>query len=619
MNRVRLTTAAALVRFLMQQRLRRDGCEHRLIEGFAAIFGHGNVAGLGQALDEHGGALPCLQPKNEQAMVHLAIAWAKTRHRLGTWACTTSVGPGATNLVTGAATATIDRLPVLLLPGDVFASRAPAPVLQQLEHRHSMDTSVNDCLRPVSRYWDRIQRPEQLLQALPEAVRVLAAPVETGAVTLCLPEDVQVEAWDWPVHFFEPRVHDVPRPRCGESELRRAVEAIRAARRPLLVAGGGVHYSEAWRSLQALVEQAGIPVGMTQAGKGALLDAHPWCLGGIGVTGTAAANQLARRADLVIAVGTRLGDFTTASKTLFEADGVRFVSIQIDPYDAAKHGALALVGDARAVLDDLRAALAGCRTDPDYEREVLAARGAWEAQRTAILAPAPRPGRRLLQSEVLRILNEELGAEATVVHAAGGLPGDLHKLWHCRAHDDYHAEYGYSCMGYEIAGALGVKLAAPERDVYALVGDGSYLMMHSEIVTSLQENAKLVIVLFDNGGYQCIHGLQHACGGRSFGNEFRRRDHGGLHGGLLEVDFAANARSLGAAAYRADDEAGLRAALAGARRETRTTLVHVPVEAQPVPGTAWWDVPVAEVSEHEAVRQARARWHEARARQRFYW
>ena len=622
MSPVRLTMAGALVRFLRQQYVRRDGVEHRLVHAVAGIFGHGNVAGFGQALEEHGGAdLPYIQPKNEQAMVHLAVAFAKARLRMGTIACTTSVGPGATNMVTGAATATINRLPVLLLPGDVFAGRAPAPVLQQLEHRHSMDTSVNDCLRPVSRYWDRIQRPEQLLQALPEAMRVLSSPVETGAVTLCLPEDVQAEACDYPAHFFEKRVYAVPRPRCGRDEIESAAAILRAAGRPFLVAGGGVHYSDATASLAAFVDALGVPVGVTQAGKGALLDAHPWCLGGVGATGTAAANDMARQADVVIAVGTRLGDFTTASKSLFQHPDVRFLGIQIDPHDAHQHGALPLCGDARATLDDLRAALAGHRTGAGYESEVRAAKEAWEQRRGELVRPrraAPGP---LLQAEVIRILNEHVGTQATVVHAAGGLPGDLHKLWQCRDRRDYHAEYGTSCMGYEIAGALGVKPACPERDVYALVGNGSYLMLHTELVTALQEGAKITVVLVDNGGYQCIHALQRACGGQSFGNESRRRDgeRGRLDGELLRIDFVQNARSLGAAAYHADSEEALRAALEAARREPRATLIHVPVEPSPLPGYAWWDVPVAEVSEQPAVQEARWRWLEARRQQRFYY
>ena len=624
--------AAALVQFLKRQYVERDGAEHRLIRGVAGIFGHGNVAGLGQALEEHGGSeLPFYQPKNEQGMVHMAVAFAKARKRLGTLACTTSVGPGATNMVTGAATATINRLPVLLLAGDIFANRIPAPVLQQLENPHSMDTSVNDCFRPVSRYWDRIQRPEQILQALPEAMRVLASPVETGAVTICLPEDVQAEAYDYPANFFEKKLYQVGRPRCGSAELRDAAERVRAARRPFLVAGGGVHYSEASEALARFVERTGIPVGVTQAGKGTLPDAHACCLGAIGATGTSAANRIARDADLVLLVGTRLSDFTTASKTLFQHAGVRFVSIQINPFDAHKHGALPLVGDARVVLQDLQAALGDFAIAPEYAAEIAAARAGWERQYRDIVHPvapalavgaqaAPGP-RRLLQSEVIRIVNEHAGPDTTVVHAAGGLPGDLHKLWRSRHPDDYHSEYGYSCMGYEIAGALGVKLARPEREVYALVGDGSYLMLHTELVTSLQEDLKIVVVLLDNGGYQCIHGLQRSCGGRGFGNEFRRRrpDTQRLDGDFLSIDFARNARSLGAAAFRVETEPELVQALAVARAESRSVLLHVLVEPSAVPGFAWWDVPVAEVSDTPAVQEERRRYEAARRQRVFYY
>jgi 3D-(3,5/4)-trihydroxycyclohexane-1,2-dione acylhydrolase (decyclizing) len=617
-----MSMAAAIVHFLKQQYVERDGMEHRLIRGVAGIVGHGNVAGLGQALEEHGGTdLPFHQPKNEQAMVHMAAAFAKACGRLGTLACTTSVGPGATNMVTGAATATINRLPVLLLPGDIFANRLPAPVLQQLEHPQSMDISVNDCFRPVSRYWDRMQRPEQILQALPEAMRVLASPVDTGAVTLCLPEDVQAEAWDYPENFFAKKVYRIPRPQCDPAALRSAAERIRNASRPLIVAGGGVHYADATTALARLVEQTRIPVGVTQAGKGALPDSHPGCLGAIGATGTSAANQVAHDADVVILLGTRLSDFTTASKTLFQHPDVGFVSIQINPFDAHKHGALPLVGDARTVLEALATALAGFAVGTWYVAQTAKVRSEWGRHHHEIVHPNGSGPRKLLQSEVIRIVNENVTDDATVVHAAGGLPGDLHKLWMSRSAHDYHSEYGYSCMGYEIAGALGVKLAHPEREVYAFVGDGSYLMLHTELVTSLQEDLKITIVLIDNGGYQCIHGLQQACGGRSFGNEFRRRDGSStrLDGEILEIDFAANARSLGAKAWRAETESGLVQALEAARRETRSGLIHVPVDSAPVPGFAWWDVPMAEDSSVESVLEQRREYEEARGKRTFYY
>jgi 3D-(3,5/4)-trihydroxycyclohexane-1,2-dione acylhydrolase (decyclizing) len=481
-----------------------------------------------------------------------------------------------------------------------------------------MDTSVNDCFRPVSRYWDRIQRPEQILQALPEAMRVLASPVETGAVTICLPEDVQAEAFDVPEQFFAKKVYDVGRPPADPAAIREVAALIQAARRPLLIAGGGVHYSDACAELAAFAARTGIPVCVTQAGKGALLDDDAQCLGAVGVTGTSAANAIAATADLVIAIGTRLSDFTTASKTLFQNEHVRFVSVQINPFDAHKHGALPLVGDARTILAQLGAALVAYRVSDDHARSIAAARGTWHAARAAIHATDSATG--LRQSDVIRIVNEHVGPDATIVHAAGGLPGDLHKLWWSASPNQVHSEYGYSCMGYEIAGALGVKLAQPDRDVYALLGDGSYLMLHTEILTAIQEQLKIVIVLLDNGGYQCIHRLQRACGGASFGNEFRSRNGNGHAGELLAVDFVANARSLGAAAYRAVSESELVSALDAARREPRTTLIHVPVHASSnIPGYAWWDVPMAEASDQPDVAAARQEYERARRKQVFYY
>ncbi|HVU34116.1 MAG TPA: thiamine pyrophosphate-binding protein, partial [Opitutaceae bacterium] len=449
-NTVTLNMAAALARFLSAQYIARDGVEHRLINGVWGIFGHGNVTGLGQAIEEFGGrTLPYYQPKTEQAMVHAAIAFAKSRRRLGTFACTSSIGPGATNMLTGAATATINRLPVLLLPGDIFANRRPGPVLQQLEYPASHDVSVNDCFRPVSKYWDRINRPEQILTALPEAMRVLADPAETGAVTIALPEDVQAESCAYPRHFFAKRVYTVERPGASAESLRVAVAHIRAARRPLVIAGGGVHYSDACDALARLASATGLPVGVTQAGKGALLDDHPACLGGIGVTGTEAANRIALEADLVIGVGTRLSDFTTASKTQFQNPRVRFIGVNLNAADARKHGALPLVGDARTILAQLGRALAGWRVPAAAGAAVRRARADWDRTRAALVAP--RPGVPLTQAQVIEEVNRACGPDGTVVHAAGGLPGDVHKLWRSRAHDDYHSEYGYSCMGYEIA------------------------------------------------------------------------------------------------------------------------------------------------------------------------
>lgn len=624
MKTLRTTPAAAIVRFLQAQFVRRDGVEHRLIDGMCGIFGHGNVAGLGQALEEHGGhGLPYFQPKNEQAMVHTAIAYAKTKRRLGTLACTTSVGPGATNMVTGAATATVNRLPVLLLPGDIFANRRPGPVLQQLEHPGSPDVSVNDCFKPVSRYWDRINRPEQILTSLPEAMRVLADPAETGAVTIALPEDVQSEAFDCPVNFFSKRVYEVPRTTPPAEALATAAKLLRSAKKPLLIAGGGVHYSDACAALEKFVEATGIPVAVTQAGKGALLESHALGLGAVGVTGTLAANRIATDADVVLVVGTRLSDFTTASKTQFQHPRVRFVSVNVHAADAAKHGALPLVGDARATLAALGRALRDWRVPAAHGWAVAKARAAWGKPWREMTSPAqPSADGRLYQSEVIRVLNEFCDARSTVVHAAGGIPGDIHKLWRGKSATDYHSEYGYSCMGYEIAGALGVKLAAPEREVYAFLGDGSYLMLNHEIVTAVQEGKKITVVLSDNSAYGCIHNLQRACGGRSFGNEFRQRSarSGRLDGAPVAVDYVANARSLGATVFTATDAASLRDAFAAAKAETNTCLIYVPVTpASVMQGFAWWDVPPAAVSGVLTVKAARARYDAAVKKQRFYY
>jgi 3D-(3,5/4)-trihydroxycyclohexane-1,2-dione acylhydrolase (decyclizing) len=615
----RLTTAAAIVEFLKRQFVQRDGVEHRLVNGVFGIFGHGNVAGLGQALEERGGVeLPYYQPKNEQAMVHTAAAFAKARRGLGTFACTSSIGPGATNMLTGAAAATINRVPVLLLPGDVFASRRPDPVLQQLESPHARDVSVNDCFRPVSRFWDRIQRPEQVLAALPEAMRVLSDPSCTGAVTIALCQDVQAEACDFPAAFFERRVYAIARTRPDRDALGHAAALIRESRRPLIVAGGGVYYSEAEEALRALCERTGIPVATTQAGKGVAADAHPQSVGAVGVTGTLAADRLAAEADLVLCVGTRLSDFTTASKTQFQDPGVRFVAVNVSAYDAHKQAAVPLVADARAALHELAAALEGWRAPADHERAVAASRADWEAAWSAIVRPAHGPSGLLHQAEVIRALNETVDESAVVVHAAGGLPGDVHKLWRSRG-GDYHSEYGYSCMGYEIAGALGVKMAHPAREVYALVGDGSYLMLNHEIVTSVQEGRKITVVLLDNHGYQCIQNLQRSCGSAGYGNEFRVRDGGALTGAYVAVDYVANARSLGAWAATARTEEELRRALADARGQERTAVIHVPVEpSTPLPGYSWWDVAVAETSESPAVRAARAEYEQARRRERYF-
>ncbi|HEV7710450.1 MAG TPA: 3D-(3,5/4)-trihydroxycyclohexane-1,2-dione acylhydrolase (decyclizing), partial [Asanoa sp.] len=562
---MRLTVAQALVRFLAAQETERDGLRRRFFAGCFGIFGHGNLAGMGQALRENADVMPYHLARNEQAMVHTAAAYARMTNRMAAYACTTSVGPGATNMITGAAGATINRLPVLLLPGDTFATRVADPVLQQLELPYAGDVSVNDCLRPVSRYFDRINRPEQLVEAALRAMRVLTDPVETGAVTLALPQDVQAEAYDWPSSFFEPRVWHVPRAVPEPLALERAVAAIRGAERPLIVAGGGVIYAEATEALAAFAERTGIPVGETQAGKGALHHGHPSAVGAIGATGTTAANQLAAGADLVIGVGTRYSDFTTASRTLFADPGVRFVNLNVASFDAVKHSGLSLVADARTGLSALDEALGDWRVSEDYRTETLRLTAAWNdtVDRAYALDNQPLPA----QSAVIGAVNEAAGERGVVVCAAGSMPGDLHKLWRPRDPKQYHVEYGYSCMGYEIAGGLGVKLAAPDRDVFVLVGDGSYLMMSSELVTAVAEGVKLIVVLVVNHGFASIGALSETVGVNRFGTWYRDRD-----GGNLPTDLAANAASLGAETVRVADVDGLRAALAAAKKSDRTTV-----------------------------------------------
>ncbi|MCM3811172.1 3D-(3,5/4)-trihydroxycyclohexane-1,2-dione acylhydrolase (decyclizing) [Streptomyces sp. DR7-3] len=607
----RLTVAQALVEFLAHQYTERDGRRHRLINATWGIFGHGNVAGLGQALLESGpDTMPYLQGRNEQAMVHAAVGYARQNNRLAAQAVTTSIGPGATNLVTGAALATVNRLPVLLLPGDTFATRPADPVLQQLEVPYAGDISVNDALRPVSRYFDRVMRPEALIPAALQAMRVLADPAETGAVTLALPQDVQAEAFDWPEEFFADRVWHVRRSVPEAAEVAAAVRTVRGARRPLIVAGGGVHHSEAEEALRALVDATGIPVASTQAGKGSLRYDHPADIGGIGHTGTAVADDLARTADLVIGVGTRYSDFTTASATLFADPSVRFLNLNIAPFDAHKLAATTVVADARAALEALTAELAGHRVDEAYEAEYRTGKAAWERRVDAAYAAADETARPS-QTQVLGALDAVVGDEDVVINAAGSLPGDLHKLWRARSPRQYHLEYGYSCMGYEIPGAIGVRLAAPDRPVWALVGDGTYLMMPTEIVTAVQEGININIVLFQNHGYASIGGLSEATGAERFGTAYRFRDADGQYtGDPLPVDLAANAASLGMEVLRAKSVRELREALAAARASDRPTCVYVETEtADTVSGApeaqAWWDVPVARTATRPAAVKAR--------------
>jgi 3D-(3,5/4)-trihydroxycyclohexane-1,2-dione acylhydrolase (decyclizing) len=622
---LKLTTAQALVRFLSAQYLERDGVEHRFIEGCFGIFGHGNLTGVGQALAQNPELLTYYQARNEQGMVHIAAGFAKMRNRLSTLACTTSIGPGATNMVTGAAAATINRLPVLLLPGDVFASRRPDPVLQQLETAWRGDLSVNDCFQPVTRYWDRIQRPEQLVPAALGAMRVLTSQAETGAVVLALPQDVQTEAFEYPAEFFERRVWHAVRPLPDAAALDRAAQIIRASKRPLIVAGGGVIYSEATDALRRLVKRSGIPVGETQAGKGSLPFDHAGSMGGIGATGTLAANIVAAEADVVIGVGTRYSDFTTASKTAFQDPEVRFININIAEADVHKLGGLALAGDARAALEALDARLEGWSVDADYRKRCERLRAEWDAEvsRLYSLGHGPLPA----QSEVIGAVNELSGPRDVVVCAAGSIPGDLHKVWRTRDAKGYHVEYGYSTMGYEIAGGLGVKMADPEREVYVLVGDGSYLMMAQEIVTSIQERLKLTVVLVDNEGFASIGGLSRSKGNAGFGTRYRYRSDGSLgddaaykNGEPLPVDLALNAQGLGAHVIRAANIEELRDALVEAKTIGTTVVIHVPADRyEGVPAyESRWDVPVAEVSESKDVDKARKEHEREMSRRRWY-
>lgn len=615
----RMTVAQAIVTFLKNQQVERDGRQHAFFSGVLGIFGHGNVAGIGQALQENPD-LPYILVRNEQAAVHMASGYAKASNRLKAFICTSSIGPGATNMVTGAALATINRLPVLLLPGDIFARRNVAPVLQQLESPSSQDISVNDCFKPVSRYWDRINRPDQIITALPEVMRVLTSPSDCGAVTLALPQDVQAEAYDYPEELFQKRVWLLRRPVPDSLSFDRARSAIARSRKPLIVAGGGVVYSEASEALAEFASRSGIPVAETQAGKGCLPYNHPQCVGAIGATGGLAANRLAREADLVIGLGTRYSDFTSASMTAFQNPNVRFVNINTAEFDAYKVSAIPVVADARVTLEALSAALPDYRVPADYAAQVAELKQAWDAEvdRLFHLNTQPKPA----QSEIIGAMWEASGPRDMLLSAAGSHPGDLHKLWRTRTPNGYHLEYGYSCMGYEIPGALGAKLADPSREVYVFLGDGTYLMMPSEIVTAVQEHIKVIIVLVDNKGFASIGGLSRSLGLGGFGTSYRERSRtsGQLDGDFLHVDYAASARSLGAHAIKAGSLADFKAALEEAKKSDRITVVVV--ETQPgvgVPGyESWWDVAVAEVSQMKEVQHARAQYVEALRKERHH-
>jgi 3D-(3,5/4)-trihydroxycyclohexane-1,2-dione acylhydrolase (decyclizing) len=609
---VRLTAAQAMVRFLGQQRVEIDGREQRLFEGVFAIFGHGNVAGLGEALYAAGDDLPTFRAHNEQAMAHAAIAFAKASRRRRMMACTSSIGPGATNMVTAAALAHVNRLPVLLIPGDVFANRRPDPVLQQVEDFGDGTVSANDCFRPVSRYFDRITRPEQIMPALARAMAVLTDPAECGPVTLAFCQDVQAEAYDYPESFFAPRVHRLRRASPDAQEVEEAAALLVRARRPLVVCGGGVLYSEAEKELLAFCEKRGIPLAETQAGKSATPDDHPLNLGAVGVTGTAAANAVAEGADVILGIGTRFQDFTTGSWALFQNPERRFISINVQPFDAAKHRAVGLVADARACLEALDAQLGGWKAPAAHAQAAARAKAEWAA--TAARYTAPTNAVLPSDAEVLGALMRAGDKTDIVVCAAGGLPGELHKLWRPGATGGYHVEYGFSCMGYEIAGGLGVKMAQPDREVIVVVGDGSYLMMNSEIATAVMLGLKLIIVINDNRGFGCINRLQKATGGAPFNNLLRDS----RHERLPEVDFVAHAASLGASAVKVASIAELETAFRAARAVM--VVQAIVIDTDPMQSTdaggAWWDVAAPEASQRGEVNAARNEYDEARKRQR---
>ena len=619
MATVRLTTAQAIIRFLKHQYVRRDDREIPFFAGMLGIFGHGNVAGIGQALQENPD-FPYILVRNEQAGVHLACGFTKMKNRMQTFACTSSIGPGATNMITGAALATINRLPVLLLPGDIFARRNVAPVLQQLESPSTQDISVNDAFKPVSRYWDRIYRPEQLITALPEAMRVLTSPADAGAVTLALPQDVQAEAYEFPEELFTRRVWHIPRLASDRFLFAQAVDAIRQSKRPMIIAGGGVLYSDASEALDRFARQTGIPVGETQAGKGSLAYDHPQNMGAVGATGTLAANRIAHDADLVIGVGTRYSDFTTASKTAFQNPDVHFININVAEFDSLKHSAIPLTADARLTLEELAEALQEYKVDSEYQSLCSSLKENWEQEvdRLFHLNNQPLPA----QSEVIGAIWESAEPKDVLVSAAGSHPGDLHKLWRTHQPNTYHLEYGYSCMGYEIPGSMGVKMADPSREVYAFVGDGTYLMMPSEIVTAVQEGIKIIIVLVNNHGFASIGGLSQSLGSAGFGTRFQMRNakSGQLEGEYLPVDFAANARSLGADAINACTIEEFRQALQDARKATKTTVIVVETEREVrVPGyDSWWDVAVAEASSMDDVKKAREEYEKALKKERYF-
>ena len=610
---MRLTSAQATIKFLNQQFVERDNNEYKFINGVWGIFGHGNVAGIGEAL-EHNRDLKHFLPRNEQGMVHAAVAYAKQHKRLRTYACTSSIGPGATNMITAAAGATINRLPVLLLPGDIFSRRNVGPVLQQLEHNNSFDVSVNDCFKPVSVFWDRINRPEQIISSLQESMRLLTDPAQTGAVTICLPQDVQAEAYNYPEKFFEKKVWSIPRNLPAQDSLAMSIDIIKKAQSPVIIAGGGVIYSDAEKILSDFCKSSGIPIVETQAGKGSLNWNHSQNLGAVGVTGTSAANVIAQKSDLVICIGTRLSDFTTASKTLFQNPDVMFLNINVSSLDAHKHSSFSLIGDAKACLEYFYQRLEEekFRVSENYRTEVDKLKRAWNEEVDRIFLLDNKPI--ISQGEVIGVVSSFMKKDDTVVGAAGSLPGDMHKLWRTKNGSQYHMEYGYSCMGYEIAGGLGIKMAKEKGDVFVMIGDGSYLMMNSEIVTAVQENQKLIMILINNHGFGSINNLSLSLGSEGFGNQYRKRDVNSddYNGDKIHIDYCEHAKSMGIDAIKVQTKNELESALVSSRENIKSTLIEVSVDANVrVPGYgAWWDVPVAEVSKSQKVNRVRKEYDE---------
>ena len=617
----RLTVAQATITFLKNQYIERDGVEEPFFGGCFGIFGHGNVAGLGQALQENPD-FRYYQSRNEQSMVHAAVAYAKVKNRLGAFVCTTSIGPGATNMITGAALATINRLPVLLLPGDIFATREPNPVLQQLESASTQDISVNDCFKPVSKYWDRINRPEQLIYSLPEVMRVLTSQAETGAVTLSMPQDVQTHAYDFPLELFQKRVWRAGRPRPDVTTLQEAAEWIKSSKNPVIVAGGGAIYSGASEILHAFATKTGIPVGETFAGKGAVRYDEPYSIGGLGATGTKYAIEIANEADIVIGIGTRYSDFTTASKSIFKNPDVKFINININEFDAFKHAALPVIGDAKVILEELSDLLGDFEVSTAYREKVAVMNKAWDDEVTQIYAEGNGTVPPIDQAVVIGTLNSFMDDRDVMINASGSAPGDLHKLWRATDPKNFHLEYGFSCMGYEIAAGLGAKMADPSREIYVICGDGGYLMNNHEIVTSIQEGVKFTILLLNNNGYASIGGLSESIGSERFGTMYKYRDDnsGQLAGDFLPVDLAKNAESLGAIVIRATDRSSLEEALAQSKINERTTVIYIETSLyRTVKGYhAWWEVPIAEVSTSPLVQKAFETYKENKKEQRIF-